>query len=251
MGWDDRYAGARYGAAFQSTPVHLVSSPLSQDIEVTGIPTARMFVVSASRKYQAHVKIYDVTETSTGSDWRFMSRGTAGVRDNPSLSTRQIDYECTALSHIIPAGHRIGIEMTSLDNRIDNEAMIVPYFASASSLLLSSPSNLSYIDIPVVGGGVTNVTESASIAGSFVLHQNYPNPFNPTTTIRFSLQRNERVKLRVFDILGREVARLIEGEISVGTHTIAFNGEGLASGEYFYRLEAGGQNITKRMLLVK
>jgi len=81
--------------------------------------------------------------------------------------------------------------------------------------------------------------------------QNYPNPFNPKTTISYSLPQNSFVTLKVYDILGKEVAILVNGEKSAGNYTIDFDGHNLTSGTYIYRLNAGGQIATKKMILMK
>lgn len=86
---------------------------------------------------------------------------------------------------------------------------------------------------------------------SFRLFQNYPNPFNPTTTIRFTLPVSGFTTLKVFDILGREVAMLVNEEKSVGEHLMQWNGAGTPSGIYFYRLQSGNYSATKKLLLLK
>lgn len=83
------------------------------------------------------------------------------------------------------------------------------------------------------------------------LHQNYPNPFNPTTTIRFSLPKREHVTLKVFDVLGREVVTVLDKKLDAGKHAVVFEVKHLASGLYFYKLEAGQFSETKKMILVK
>jgi hypothetical protein len=85
----------------------------------------------------------------------------------------------------------------------------------------------------------------------FRLAQNYPNPFNPTTTIAYSLQRDAKVTLAVYDILGREVATLVNGAQIAGQHKVSFSGENLATGVYIYRLQVADKIITKKMALVK
>lgn len=88
---------------------------------------------------------------------------------------------------------------------------------------------------------------------AYALAQNYPNPFNPATTIRFQLPKAEQVTLRVFDVLGREVAALLDNtSLAGGEHTVRFDASGLTSGVYLYRLEAGASFVqTRRMMLVK
>jgi hypothetical protein len=93
--------------------------------------------------------------------------------------------------------------------------------------------------------------ESENIPKEFTLHQNYPNPFNPTTTIRFSLPQRDHVVLKVFDVLGREVATLLNGELNPGEHSVAFDATKLSSGVYVYQLSAGGFIQTKKMLISK
>ncbi|MEM6647999.1 MAG: T9SS type A sorting domain-containing protein, partial [Bacteroidota bacterium] len=85
----------------------------------------------------------------------------------------------------------------------------------------------------------------------YALEANYPNPFNPTTSIRYALPQTSEVRLVVYDVIGREVARLVEGEQEAGWHTISFDGRGLASGMYVYRLEAGDFKQVQRMTLLK
>jgi hypothetical protein len=88
-------------------------------------------------------------------------------------------------------------------------------------------------------------------AKATALLQNYPNPFNPETTVEFRLQKTAYVSLRVFDLLGREVAVLVNDIKPAGVYSVRFSAEGLASGVYFYRLQAGTFFDTRRMLLTK
>lgn len=89
------------------------------------------------------------------------------------------------------------------------------------------------------------------VVKDYQLYQNYPNPFNPTTEIQFTLPKNEHVTLKVYDVLGREVARLIEGELQSGLYKVKFDASKLTSGVYYYRLESGSFNQTKKMMLIK
>lgn len=90
-----------------------------------------------------------------------------------------------------------------------------------------------------------------SIPSSFQLSQNYPNPFNPATVIKFKVPSSQVVTLKVYDMLGREVAVLVDGEKSVGVYEVRFNASTLASGTYIYRLQAGHQVISRKMVLLK
>ncbi len=86
---------------------------------------------------------------------------------------------------------------------------------------------------------------------TFSLSQNYPNPFNPETNIAFSLAKSGRSNLSVFDLLGREVAVLVNGNLSAGEHSIVFDASQLPSGVYFYRLSSSGKTLTQKMLLMR
>jgi hypothetical protein len=99
---------------------------------------------------------------------------------------------------------------------------------------------------------VTGVTTTSNKPLVYSLAQNYPNPFNPSTQIEFSLPKQSSVTLKVYNILGQEVATLLGNTtMTGGTHSVMFNARGLASGMYFYRLQAGSFTDVKKMLLLK
>ena len=85
----------------------------------------------------------------------------------------------------------------------------------------------------------------------FKLHQNFPNPFNPTTNILFSIPSEEKVLLKIYNVLGKEVTTLLNEVKPAGTHSVTFDGKSLASGVYFYSIEAGTFSNTKKFILLK
>ena len=93
--------------------------------------------------------------------------------------------------------------------------------------------------------------ESEKTPDSFKLLQNYPNPFNSSTTLDYYLPQSIYMNLSVYNIAGQKVATLVNSNMSLGNHSVSFNGSNLASGVYFYRFEAGKLNKTGKMLLVK
>ena len=97
--------------------------------------------------------------------------------------------------------------------------------------------------------GIDN--EQAEVPTEFKLEQNYPNPFNPSTNIKFQIPNSAFVNLKVYDILGNEVATLVNEEKSTGSYEVNFNAKGLSSGIYFYTINAGSFVETKKMLLMK
>jgi hypothetical protein len=100
---------------------------------------------------------------------------------------------------------------------------------------------------------VTDVKEtSARVPMSYALYQNYPNPFNPQTTISYSLPQASTVTLIVYDLIGREVAALVQNERKApGNYEISFDASNLSSGSYFYKLQTNGFLETKQMVLIK
>ena len=99
---------------------------------------------------------------------------------------------------------------------------------------------------------VTSIdNESSNLLNEFSLSQNYPNPFNPSTKISYSIPNQSYVSLKVFDVLGREVAVLVNKEQPYGNYEIEFDATILSSGIYFYRLTAGEYTAGKRMILMK
>ncbi|MFH0735697.1 MAG: T9SS type A sorting domain-containing protein [bacterium] len=81
--------------------------------------------------------------------------------------------------------------------------------------------------------------------------QNYPNPFNPSTTIKYSIPHSNIVTLKVYDVLGKEVANLVNEYKNAGSYEVNFDGSKLSSGTYFYQLKAGQFTETKKLLLLK
>ena len=121
------------------------------------------------------------------------------------------------------------------------------------SLFFSSDVLATTFEVPVT----INVTGSSAeprvepIPSEYALRQNYPNPFNPSTTITYDLRSAGHTTLVVYDVTGREVAALVDGVQQSGVHSVRFDGAGLASGVYFYRLQSGDFTRTAKMVLLK
>jgi photosystem II stability/assembly factor-like uncharacterized protein len=131
----------------------------------------------------------------------------------------------------------------------------------------SEGTSYSYIDNPQTNGLVqyrlkqidfdgtyeySNVVEvNIGAPAKFELAQNYPNPFNPVTTIKYSLAVKANVELKIYNILGKEVARLVNENQDAGNYSVEFNATKLSSGVYFYEINAGSFNAKKKMILIK
>lgn len=96
-----------------------------------------------------------------------------------------------------------------------------------------------------------SVSQISEIVTDYSLSQNYPNPFNPETKIKFSVPRNDNVRLVIYDMLGREISTLINEKLSMGVYEYTFNGTSLSSGMYFYKITAGEFTEVRKMILLK
>lgn len=105
--------------------------------------------------------------------------------------------------------------------------------------------------LKTTSGGVTGISDESQVPIKFKLKQNYPNPFNPTTVISYQLAAHSRVSLKVYDILGNEIATLINEEKHTGTFEVKWDASKFPSGVYFYQLKAGSFIETKKMVLLR
>ncbi|MDH3252611.1 MAG: T9SS type A sorting domain-containing protein, partial [Ignavibacteria bacterium] len=114
---------------------------------------------------------------------------------------------------------------------------------------------LSLADITALYQSGTDASEQHPVLpAEFGLEQNYPNPFNPATTIRFAVpggSRTSHVVLAVFDLLGRMVETLVDGEMTPGYHTVRWNADGRASGIYYCRMVTSGGSRVRKMILMR
>ena len=105
----------------------------------------------------------------------------------------------------------------------------------------------------MVTTGVAPEHTSVNLPAGFVLYDNYPNPFNPSTTIQFALPVASDVTIKVFDVLGREIVTLLNEHRNAGIGSVRFDAEqhNIASGVYFYRIQAGSFVLAKKMMLLQ
>ena len=152
-----------------------------------------------------------------------------------------------------PDGTRIAFE-SNLANIAANHSEIYVINSDGSNLkrITNTSSDATAINPDWYPDGYTDIESSTgNLPQSFYLFQNYPNPFNPTTTIKYEIPKSGFVSLKVFDILGNEVASLVNGEKSAGNYQVHLNASTLSSGIYLYRLQTGGYSMIKKMMLIK
>jgi hypothetical protein len=168
------------------------------------------------------------------------NHGTGQVPATPALVT----YEIAGAAHAL---HTLGGMKPASKYTVTITDPTVTVREDAAGTALSSGAGVLQF-----GQAVTSVTELNDLAPTnFVLEQNHPNPFNPSTTIRFGVPSRSHVTLTVFNTLGQEVAELVNGDIEGGYHEVHFNASALASGIYFYRLQAGRFVQTHSLCVLK
>ena len=165
------------------------------------------------------------------------------------------DYGALALIRI--AGNEssgTGAIATARDDDADDETFIVSLGTLPAEVEAGSPSLVEIVvsDTYSSSSGVTSTEpDGEEIPRAFALKQNYPNPFNPQTTIRYSLPQPGDVRLAVYNVLGHEVAVLVDGPQPAGQYAAQFSGADLPSGLYVYRLQAAGEMAARAMMLAK
>ena len=182
------------------------------------------------------------TSTNNGATWTLFKTFIAtqtpqtGTNTSSNLTTASGSGEYTA-----PANNEWGTKFLPLPIGV-NKVKFTTWSAYGNNLFVDNI--FAYLFVGTSGN-------NNSIPSDFKLSQNYPNPFNPVTKISFSLPEKSLVTLKVFDMLGREVAQLVNQELSANNYTVSFDGSKLSSGIYFYKLETPEFIDTKRMILIK
>lgn len=135
----------------------------------------------------------------------------------------------------------------------EDRAAITDYyiFLLGNDSLRYSKWNAGSTFYPFTWTDYTSVENNYEPVQSFVLSQNYPNPFNPTTKIGYEIPERSFVTIKVYDVLGKEIATLVNEEKLNGSYEVEFKSNGLASGIYYYRIKAGNYSQTKKMILLK
>jgi hypothetical protein len=204
--------------------------------------------------------------------------------DNPRTYTSTSYFDEVSFSAVIPVeltsftasvvGNSVKLEWataTETNNKgfeiqrgTNNRDLVTVGFVKGNGTT-TEKHNYSYVDNNELAGTVyyrlkqtdfdgrhdySNVVEVTKVVTSYALAQNYPNPFNPTTAITYSIPQNSFVTLKVYNVLGSEVAELVNGEVQAGVHKVNFNGFDLNSGVYFYTIKAGNFSETKKLMLI-
>lgn len=192
--------------------------------------------------------------TSTGSvTWHFTNVDTSGIY--PITFGFKLNYDHPKYQYLVVNGVTVDTVLFDGTTTTTWYTTTLPVFLqhgvdTVTIGLFWGWMSFDYLGVPT--NVLTSVpSQPAVLPLAFGLQQNYPNPFNPTTVIRGQWTGDSWVTLNVYDVLGRKVAELANGRYPAGKYSFTFNGSGLASGVYFYRLTAGGHTSTMKMMLMK
>ncbi|MHC4321629.1 MAG: T9SS type A sorting domain-containing protein, partial [Planctomycetota bacterium] len=189
-----------------------------------GMPVfAPLFIVVTSAERQ--------TDTPRQFTEQFENGGGIVLSPDEFVAALNPEYMINLATSILGAGH--------------------PGIADANQLLVDGKYYSSLVTVRNALQQVTSVATQKELPWEFELSQNYPNPFNPSTTIEFDLPKTSKVTLKIFNILGEEVATLVSDRLSAGSYSYEWDASNLASGVYLYRLEAGDFVQTKKMILLR
>ena len=144
------------------------------------------------------------------------------------------------------------VKISFAPKSIGNVSDVLRVYCNSSSQILTLP-------LSGTGSPMNGVTDEKNSPESFSLEQNYPNPFNPTTEMRYSVGTSSRISLRIYDLLGREVAMLVDGVKDPGNYRVTWNAATVASGMYIYTILASPMDrtsnkifmMTKKLILLK
>lgn len=233
------------------------SMRLNYGFQTNGSGLIRLYIGGASSALNPRFTSAGLLETyihgdGSGTLFRFMVRDASGHLEGSPWTTitwlgwRRVQWDMRTETPVAWAGGANGV----LDGTLYTDSyQLMP---SMSSALVGEIRFDDTRFVTVVSE--TSVDRGPETVDRVELAQNYPNPFNPSTVIGFRLSGAHMgmpVRLAIYDVLGRQVAVLIDGAMPAGTHQITFNGEGLSSGVYLVRLVAGSEVRTMRMLLLK
>lgn len=188
-------------------------------------------------------------------------RGAIGIMPlKESASTEYLVLQHNSGGVIFPPFTGPGL-LLHFDSPTDPPTLVADCFVRPTSMTLDKKSGKLYVSEHAGKVVVLNISsilaksgeseQTGSLPVEFVLEQNYPNPFNPSTKISYRLPVSSSITLKVYDLTGREVATLVDEYKTAGSYVVDFNAEGLSSGMYFYKLQAGSLVETKKMILLK
>ena len=226
------FTGAVFNTKFGKTQYTFDTKPLLSDT-----PFVNIHYKPSTTVAQFNLQIWEILPDGSGD---LITRANYTERNITPNIIRQLYFYGTASAHTFKTGNRIRVIITNLDNLtydsfLRTNPYVLPSLKKAKNVIYMNPYNPTYVQLPLIGFVPIGIQPiSSNVPSEFSLQQNYPNPFNPTTNIKFNIPKRDNVTLKVFNILGKEVATLVKENLKAGTYEVKFDGGNLSSGIYFY-----------------
>ena len=260
------YYGTDEGHIRKITNANETNPVISADLN-TGMPAGYVSCIAIdpdnSEKVIAVFSNYNIASlwysTNGGTNWTSIEGNLSGA-NGPSIRWAEIFY-VQSVMHVMLATSTGMYYTTNINgastvwtqeavNSIGNVVCVMTEFRDADKILVVGTHGRGSFQTQILEP-ISVETISSEIPKGFSLSQNYPNPFNPSTTINFQLPKSANTTIKVFDMLGKEIAELVNENLKAGIHKTTWNAASFPSGVYFYRINAGSFTETRKMLLVK
>jgi predicted acyl esterase len=249
------FTGAIFSSKFGKTELTFETKALLTDTRMVGTPFVNIHYMPSSNKAQFNVQIWEIPASGTA---ELVTRANYTERNITPGIIRQLYFYGTSSAHTFKLGNKIRVVITNLDNVaydpfLRTNPYVLPSLKKATNRIYMNAYNPTYVQLPLIGFTPIKVNEiSSTVPDKYSLEQNYPNPFNPTTSIKYQVESTKYITLKVYNILGKEIATLVNENQSPGTYEVKFDGTKLPSGVYYYKLSVDNSTITvKKMVLIK
>ena len=245
------FAGTSGNGVFRSTDNGTSWTAVNTDLTNTSVSA---LAVSGTNLF-AGTRGGVFRSTNNGTNWTPASSGLPTNTSVPALAVSGTNLFAGVSNFPTSGGVFLstnnGTSWNSVSTGLPTDARVEALAATSTYLIAGNSNFLAGVWRRPLSEMTSVERLSTDLPTHFSLDQNYPNPFNPATTISFGVPSKSFVSLKVFDALGREVSSLVEEELTAGTYSQKWNAEGVASGVYFYRLQAGSFVETKKLLLLR
>jgi len=245
------FTGSEFNKKFKKKELVYNTEPFTNEVQIIGTPKIHIKYKSDADICQFNFQIFEVKADNTV---HFINRINYTDRYYIKNSVTTKEFEGLSFAHQFSPGSKMRLVLTNLDTTPDDfdflntNPHVLPVMTKSKTKIYIKDT---YIELPLKGFSSDNM-----IAGNepnVRRYQNYPNPFNPVTNIKFEIPQDYSglVTLKIYDITGKEVAKLVNQNLTMGSYNVTWNANNFSTGVYFYSLNAGDFSEVKRMILIK
>jgi predicted acyl esterase len=250
---EDEFTGKSFTDGFKVNSIYFETVPLTSNLKMLGTPSINLDYSSNDDICQYNFQLFEIF--SNGNK-KFVTRLNYTDRKYTKNLRKTTLINGNTHAHIFKAGSKIRLVVTNLDwtpedsNFLATNPFVLPVMTKSNNNVYLRNT---FINLPVMTSQNSPTSVLKNELPKIMLYQNNPNPFNPTTNIKFMVPENYSgiVTLKVYDLVGREVAALVNQNMESGTFEVMWNASNYSSGVYFYKITAGSYSDVKRMMLVK